>query len=284
MNKETQVGHQFQQLVEIIAKLRSPGGCPWDRQRTKEEILSYFLEEVYEAVEAVSSGNPEAAREELGDVLMEVIFLARFYQETGKFGLAEILAGINRKMIERHPHVFGRKRKPTPEAVLNAWQKNKLAEKSRSSVLDGLPASAPALISAFLLGQRAAAQGFDWPDPGSVLQKVKEEIQELEHSLNLKNQSKIAEELGDVLFSLVNLCRWLRLNPEILLRQANKKFENRFRQLEKELKKRGKELKACSSEELDEIWEKVKGKSRVEKPGKNLRKKQKRKEINRKNR
>ncbi|MCX8160071.1 MAG: nucleoside triphosphate pyrophosphohydrolase [Candidatus Saccharicenans sp.] len=273
MRAATEAGGRFRQLVEIIARLRSPGGCPWDRARSRRDILNYFLEEVYEAVEAISSGPPEAAREELGDVLMEVVFLARFYEEEGLFTLADVLEGINRKMVERHPHVFGEKSRLSPEAVLAGWQKNKLSEKKRRSILDGLPASAPSLVYAYMLGQRAAAHGFDWPEALSALEKVKEEVAELEKSLKEKRRKRIAEELGDTLFSLVNVSRLLGYNPEIVLRQAGRKFERRFRQLEKELKKRGRKVEECSPDELDRVWEKVKKnktavrKSNKKKPG-----------------
>ncbi|MDI6697900.1 MAG: nucleoside triphosphate pyrophosphohydrolase [Candidatus Saccharicenans sp.] len=265
MKSEAEVGERFRQLVEIIARLRSPGGCPWDRARSRGDILNYFLEEVYEAVEAIGSGRPEAAREELGDVLMEVVFLTRFYEEEGLFTMAEVLEGINRKMVERHPHVFGQKSKLSPESVLAGWQKNKLLEKRRQSILDGLPASAPSLVYAFLLGQRAAAHGFDWPKADSALEKVKEEIAELEKSLKNKNKRKrqVAEELGDTLFSLVNVCRLLGFNPEIVLRQAGRKFERRFRRLEKELEKKGREVRECSLQELDRVWETVKKNKRA---------------------
>lgn len=263
MKSSTEAGREFRKLVEIIARLRSPGGCPWDRARSRRDILNYFLEEVYEAVEAISSGHPAAAREELGDVLMEVVFLARFYEEEGLFTMADVLKGINRKMVERHPHVFGRNTGLSPEEVLDSWQKNKLREKKRRSILDGLPASAPSLVYAFMLGQRAAAHGFDWPEAGSALEKVKEEIAELEKSLKKKKGRQVTEELGDTLFSLVNVCRLLGYNPEIVLRQAGRKFERRFRQLEKELKKKGREVKDCSLEELDRVWESVKKNKRA---------------------
>ncbi|NPV82212.1 MAG: nucleoside triphosphate pyrophosphohydrolase [Candidatus Aminicenantes bacterium] len=263
MKSSTEAGREFRKLVEIIARLRSPGGCPWDRARSRRDILNYFLEEVYEAVEAISSNRPEAAREELGDVLMEVVFLARFYEEEGLFTMADVLRGINRKMVERHPHVFGRKTGLSPEAVLASWQENKLREKKRRSILDGLPASAPSLVYAFMLGQRAAAHGFDWPEAGSALEKVKEEIAELDKSLKKKKNRQVAEELGDTIFSLVNVCRLLGYNPEIVLRQAGRKFERRFRQLEKELKKKGREVRDCSLEELDRVWEAVKKNKRA---------------------
>lgn len=263
MKDRSEAGLKFQQLVEIIARLRSPDGCPWDRARNRQDILSYFLEEVYEAIEAISSNSPEAAREELGDVLMEAVFLARFYEEEKLFSIVEVLEGINRKMIERHPHVFGQKTSSSPEEVLHSWQKNKLAEKKRKSILDGLPSSAPSLLYAFWLGQRVAAHGFDWPEPASALEKVKEEIGELEKSLKRKKSREVAEELGDVLFSLVNVCRLLGLNPEISLRQASRKFERRFRQLERELSKGNREIKKCSLQELDRVWERIKQNNRA---------------------
>jgi MazG family protein len=258
--RKPEAGSRFQKLVEIIARLRSPGGCPWDRARTREEILNYFLEEVYEAVEAVKSGSAEEAREELGDVLMEVVFLARFYEEEGKFTVAEALEAINRKMVERHPHVFGRKKLKTAQEILEVWQNNKLVEKKRESILDGLPASASALVYAFLLGQRVSAHGFDWSGPAQALRKVKEELKELEKSLKRKDKREAAEELGDLLFSLVNVSRLLGLNPEIVLAQANRKFENRFRELEKRLKKQGRKVGECSLAQLDEVWDEVKRK------------------------
>lgn len=259
-NRTRAAAARFQQLLEIIARLRSPGGCPWDRARTREDILNYFLEEVYEAVEAISTSQPGAAREELGDVLLEIVFLARFYEEEGQFTMANVLDGINQKMISRHPHVFGREIQASPEAVLDSWQKNKLSEKKRNSILDGLPVAAPSLVYAFLLGQRAAAHGFDWPEPASALEKVKEEIAELEKSLPAKSRRAVAEELGDVLFSMANFCRLLGFNPEIILRQAARKFERRFRKLERELRKRGQTVKECSPEELDQTWERIKQK------------------------
>jgi MazG family protein len=257
-------GKKFAELARIIDVLRSPDGCPWDRARTKEEIINYFLEEVFEAVEALTDGSPEAAREELGDVLMEVVFLTQFYEEAGQFHLAEVVEGINRKMKGRHPHVF-RNYKPaglTAEAVRENWLENKLKEKKRSSVLEGLPKSAPALLYAFLLGQRAAGCGFDWPGPEEALSKVKEEITELEKSLKKGKKEEVAEELGDVFFSLANVSRLLGLNPEIILKKANRKFESRFKEMERKLTRSGKKLQDCSLEELDRLWEEVKKEGR----------------------
>ncbi|MDI6845813.1 MAG: nucleoside triphosphate pyrophosphohydrolase [Candidatus Saccharicenans sp.] len=270
MRSSGQAGRRFQQLVEIIARLRSPDGCPWDRARTRQEIINYFLEEVYEAVEALSSEDDRAACEELGDVLMEVVFLSRFFEEEGKFSISDVLEGINRKMVDRHPHVFGLKKRMSAEEVKDNWQRNKLREKGRESALDGLPGSAPALLYAFLLGQRAAAHGFDWPDASSCLEKVREELGELENSLKTGKSDEMEEELGDLFFSLVNFSRLLGLNPEIILRKACSKFHQRFRELEKELKKQGLSLDESTLEELDCLWELVKKnkKKRKKKAGK----------------
>lgn len=266
-DKNEMAGKKFAELARIIDILRSPKGCPWDRARTREEIINYFLEEVYEAVEAVEQGSVEEVREELGDVLMEVVFLSQFYEEAGQFHLAEVVEGINEKMKKRHPHVFGQKngRKVGAEQVKENWLENKMREKKRASLLDGLPKSAPALLYAFFLGQRAAGVGFDWPSAEQALMKVKEEIGELEQSLKSGRQAEVAEELGDVLFSLAMVSRLLGLNPEIVLHRANRKFEARFKKLEKRLASTGKRLQDYSLEELDRMWEQVKAEDRIRK-------------------
>ncbi|MGB9836214.1 MAG: nucleoside triphosphate pyrophosphohydrolase [Candidatus Saccharicenans sp.] len=266
-DKNEMAGKKFAELARIIDILRSPKGCPWDRARTREEIINYFLEEVYEAVEAVEQGSVEEVREELGDVLMEVVFLSQFYEEAGQFHLAEVVEGINEKMKKRHPHVFGQKtgRKVGAEEVRENWLENKMREKKRASLLDGLPKSAPALLYAFFLGQRAAGVGFDWPSAEQALMKVKEEIGELEQSLKGGRRAEVAEELGDVLFSLAMVSRLLGLNPEIVLHRANRKFEARFKKLEKKLASTGKRLQDYSLEELDRMWEQVKAEDRIRK-------------------
>lgn len=259
-DKNQMAGNYFAELAGIIDVLRSPRGCPWDRARTREEIVNYFLEEVYEAVEAIEEGRPASVREELGDVLMEIVFLTQFYEEAGKFHLADVVKGINRKMKDRHPHVFGGKNRQelTAEAVRENWMEKKMKEKKRSSVLEGLPKNAPALLYAFFLGQRAATSGFDWPDAEAALSKVKEEITELEMSLKQKRRSGVAEELGDLFFSLAMVSRLLGYNPEIILRRANRKFENRFKKMEIKLTSAGRRIQDCTLEELDRVWEDVK--------------------------
>ncbi|MDD8020342.1 MAG: nucleoside triphosphate pyrophosphohydrolase [Acidobacteriota bacterium] len=252
MKTNREAARQFEQLLEIMARLRSPAGCPWDRSRTKSDIINYFLEETYEAVEALRSKKAQAASEELGDVLMEIVFLSLFYKEAGQFSMGEVIEGINRKMLARHPHVFGPLKKTSQAEIMADWQSHKLKEKKRESVLEGLPASAPALFLAFLLGQRAAAHGFDWPEAGQALKKAEEELAELHQALHSGKKTEIAEELGDLLFCLSQVARLLGYNPEIVLHEANNKFKARFGQMEKEIKKRGKDLAGCSPDELDQ--------------------------------
>lgn len=256
MEKIKSEGDKFEELVNIMRVLRSERGCPWDRQQDVRSITNFFLEEVYEAVEAVEADDSHSLGEELGDVLMEVVFLAQIYSEKGEFNIADVLEGIVDKMVRRHPHVFGSPEVKIRRGVVEEWQRLKNKEKEGETLFDGLSASSPALLAAFQVGQRAAALGFDWEKPGDVLAKVKEEIEELEKALEKKQGQ--AEELGDILFALANLCRKLGFNPELALRQANEKFKRRFLSLEARLKARGKALGHVSLEEMDKIWEELK--------------------------
>lgn len=258
--KDKKSGEQFEKLVEIIETLRSPQGCPWDREQDEKSIANYFLEEVYEAVDAVATDDPSSLVEELGDVMMEVIFLAQIYKERGEFDIAEVLDGIVEKMRRRHPHVFGRQKIDSSRKVIEQWEKHKKEEKERASFFDGLAASSPSLLAAFQIGQRAATFGFDWSSPLEVLEKVKEEWGELERALEEGKEHEIFEELGDIFFSLANLSRKLGLNPEIALRRANEKFKQRFETLAQKLKSEGKELGETCLAEMDRIWEFVKNK------------------------
>jgi tetrapyrrole methylase family protein/MazG family protein len=256
-NKES-IGRRFEKLVEILALLRSEQGCPWDREQDERTISDYFLEEVFEATDAVMADDSLCLEEELGDVLMEVVFLAQIYQEKGRFSIAAVLDGIIAKMTRRHPHVFGGQRMQTSREVAECWQDQKNSEKSRRSVFEGLTRSAPALLQAFQAGQRAAACGFDWSGALDVLDKVKEEVQELEYALRAGEDKRIREEIGDLLFSLASLSRLAGHNPELALRAANRKFKRRFRAMEREQESTGKELRRTSPEELDKLWKKVK--------------------------
>jgi tetrapyrrole methylase family protein/MazG family protein len=258
MGDSQTAGKKFAQLVEILDVLRSEDGCPWDREQDEKTIANFFLEEVYEAVEALYSEDYNLLAEELGDVMMEVVFLARIAKEKGEYTMTEILEGINRKMIRRHPHVFGKKQKKSSASVLEAWNRQKQAEKERESVLDGVAKFTPALLTAYQIGTRASIYGFDWNEPLDVLRKVKEELTELEEAIHEGAKKAIAAEMGDILFAVANLSRHLDVNPEIALRGSNQKFIQRFRFVESELKREGKELGQASLEEMDRIWEEAK--------------------------
>lgn len=260
MEDAEKAGKKFKQLIQILDSLRGKHGCPWDKEQDERSITNYFLEEVYEAVEALMSGNAQSLAEELGDVLMEVVFLARIFKEKEKFTISDVLEGINQKMIRRHPHVFGQKRIISSVKVLEEWNRKKRDEKKREFLFDGMGKHCPALFAAFQIGLRVSAYGFDWKQPLDALQKVKEEISELENVIEEKNGEGIIQEMGDILFSVANVSRLLWVNPEIALRQANEKFLKRFKYVEKKLKKEGKELGQATLEEMDEIWEESKEK------------------------
>jgi MazG family protein len=253
-----QAGKKFGDLVGILNVLRGPDGCPWDRAQDAHSIRDYFLEEVFEAIEALDRGDAANLAEELGDVLMEIVFLARIFEEKGDFTIGEALDSVNAKMIARHPHVFGRKRALTAGGVAEAWHKRKMAEKSRTSVLDDPGGVTPALLAAFLIGRRVSAFGFDWPDPRGAMKKVREEMSELNRAIDGKNKRRIEEEIGDLFFALANVGRKFGINPETALRRANRKFIDRFRSLEEEISASGKKLGEASLAEMDAIWEKIK--------------------------
>lgn len=253
-------GEKFDRLVEIMETLRSDEGCPWDKAQDKNSIAHYFLEEVYEAVEALEREDASSVAEELGDVLMEIVFLARIFEEKGEFDIGDVLEGINQKMVRRHPHVFGSQRIEDAEEVSEEWERLKTQEKERGSVMDGISRSFPALFAAFKIGVLVSSYGFDWKQASEVLNKAKEEINEMERALSTGNRSRIFQEIGDVLFSLVQLSRHLKINPEMALRQSNQKFIRRFQYIEKKLKEEGKSLAESDLEEMDRIWEESKDK------------------------
>jgi tetrapyrrole methylase family protein/MazG family protein len=258
MEDSRTAGKKFARLIEILDVLRSDKGCPWDREQDEKTIANFFLEEVYEAVEALYSQDYTSLAEELGDVMMEVVFLARIAKENRNFTITDILEGIINKMIRRHPHVFGKKIQENSAGVWQAWNIQKQAEKDRESALDGMTKSSPALLTSFQMGVRASSFGFDWSHPVDVLQKVKEEIMELEKAIQDKRKDEIFDEIGDLLFSLANLSRHFDVNPEIALREANQKFMRRFRFMEKKMNQEGKALGKAGLEEMERIWEEAK--------------------------
>ncbi len=251
-------GEKFTRLVEILDALRGEKGCPWDREQDEKAIINFFLEEVYEAVDALYSQDYPSLAEELGDVMMEVVFLARIAKENQNFTISDILEGINNKMIRRHPHVFGNEHQKSSAGVRQAWNEQKQDEKKRESVLDEMTKSSPALLTAFQLGARVSSYGFDWHHPTEVLQKVKEEVVELEKAIRRKQKDEISDEIGDILFSLANLSRHSEINPEIALRKANQKFIRRFRFVEQRIKQENKGWEQVSLEEMERIWEEAK--------------------------
>jgi MazG family protein len=242
-------------------RLRDPGGCPWDREQSYETLRGYLVEECYEVAEALDRRDPEALREELGDLLFQIVFLARLAKEDGEFTADDVLAGIADKMIRRHPHVFGSATAETPEEVLVHWERIKGSEKQaqgRASVLDGIPRALPALLKAQRLGTKAARVGFDWNSPGDVVNKIQEELEELRAALDSGDADATREEVGDLLFSLAMLARHLDVDAEAALEHSNLKFTRRFRWIEEELARRGEPLDQLELDRLEELWERAK--------------------------
>jgi MazG family protein len=255
--KNSDPGAALNEFVAIVRRLRGPEGCPWDAQQTPETLKTYVLEEAYELVEALESGDPGKVQEELGDLLLHLVFLSDLYQDQGDFSLAEVTVGIAAKMINRHPHVFGEARAETAEDLRRIWQEAKVREGKNPAPpsLGKVSPALPALIQAQRLGEAAARRGFDWPDIKGALEKVEEEWQELREALSRDANSAWEEELGDLLFSLVNVARFLKVDPEGALRRTIYKFIKRFNIVERTLAKAGKTPETATLEEMDAIWE-----------------------------
>ena len=259
-----QIADRFIKLLEVLRRLRAPEGCPWDREQTAESLIPYLLEETYEIIEAIEEGNAETLKEELGDLTLHILFQAELARDADHFDIADSLKHISEKLIRRHPQVFEKNNSEHPKDDMNkSWEAAKQKEKQRDNILDGVPKNLPALIRARRIQEKAANVGFDWEELPPVLDKVDEEMTELKGAVALKDPENIKDEMGDVLFSLVNLSRFLDINPEDALRKTILKFETRFAQVEKELKKRGKSLTDSTLEEMDEIWNLIKKKARA---------------------
>ncbi len=252
----------LQRLLSIMARLRDPnGGCPWDLEQTFASIAPYTIEEAYEVEDAIARNDMAGLQDELGDLLLQVVFHARMAEEAGYFSFADVAAGIADKMIRRHPHVFGATEADRPETVTANWEAIKAAERAAkpapddiSPVLAGVTAGLPGLTRAVKLQNRAARVGFDWPDKAPVIDKIKEELSELEEEIRTGSSEATEEELGDFLFVVANLARHLKLDPEQCLRAANRKFERRFSVMERILKSENKELADCDLATMDEAW------------------------------
>ncbi len=245
-----------------MEKLRSPEGCPWDRKQTHESLLPYLLEETYEVVDAVKKGNDEELKEELGDLLLQVVFHSQIAKERGAFDIDDVVDSIAKKLIHRHPHVFeGREDIKTAEDVNREWEKLKEKEgKKKESLLDGIPESMPALERAYKLQKRAAKVGFEWENFDGIKEKLIEELSEIEAELKRGDRKKLEEEVGDLLFMAVNLARFLGIHPEIALRRANEKFERRFRHIEERAKEMGKNPEEMTLDEMEALWQEAKEK------------------------
>lgn len=246
-------------LLAIMARLRDPdSGCPWDREQTLESIVPYTIEEAYEVADAIHRGNLEELREELGDLLFQVVFYAQIARELGAFGFDEVVAAISEKMLRRHPHVFGDVEIGSAEEQRRAWERHKAEERAQrpaNGLLDGVAGSLPALIRSEKLQRRAAKVGFDWHAPEPVVDKIAEELEELRAEICAgSDATRLEDELGDLLFSCVNLARHLDLHAEQAIAGANRKFERRFRLIEAELARRGEALEDTPSEELERLW------------------------------
>ena len=256
---EYKSSYGIEDLRNIVRILRSEGGCPWDREQTHESIRREFIEEVYEVIEAIDEKSPEHLREELGDVLLQVVFHARIEEEQGRYDLDDVADGICKKLILRHPHVFGDTRVSGSAEVLQNWDKIKRVEKHQSTVtssLESVAKSLPALWRAEKLQKKAAKAGFDWVSVEGAMDKIDEEAGELREVLS--DRDRAAEELGDLLFSCVNVARFLKVDPEEALRAASDKFLTRFARLEKAANSRGLQLEDMTLEQMDEIWDEVK--------------------------
>lgn len=257
-------GEGFAKLVEIMARLRAPGGCPWDREQTFDTIKHYLLEEAYEVMDAIDARDFDSLADELGDLLLQPVFFAQMAAEEGKFDVADSLEAINRKLIRRHPHIFGDGEAKTAGDVKKRWDEIKAEESAEkgaprpAGLLAGVPRSLPALVEAHKLSSKAAGVGFDWENVEQISEKLKEECAELEQARHQSDPAAIEDELGDLLFVLVNMARFLNVDPEQALRKTNAKFRRRFGYLESEIQSTGKTLEAATLEEMEALWQQAK--------------------------
>jgi tetrapyrrole methylase family protein/MazG family protein/ATP diphosphatase len=258
MSLEEQDGRSLHRLVTIMRRLLAPGGCPWDREQTLESLRPYVIEEAHEVVDAIDRAAPAELREELGDLLLQIVFQAELARVQGWFGPDDVVSAICDKLVRRHPHVFGDLRVSGTSEVLANWETIKAQEKPTRGVLDGVPRALPALLRAVRVGEKAARVGFDWPSLAGARAKVDEELAELDEALLAGDQARVAHELGDVLFALVSVARKSELDPEAALRGTLDRFTERVRSTESLAAQRGDKLSELSPEALDALWQEVK--------------------------
>src|SRR5690348_15693936 len=260
-------GEWFERLAAVQARLRAPDGCPWDREQTHATLRTYLIEEAYEVLEALESGDDAKFAEEMGDLLLQIVFHSRIAEEESRFTVSDVIREVHDKMVRRHPHVFGEKRAKDAAEVLKNWEqlkkeerkaasrKKSEAEAHPASLLDGVSKALPATLEGFQLTRRAARIGFDWQDAGGVFEKIDEEAGELRQALSAKDAKREEEEMGDLLFAAVNLARYLHIDPEIALKKANAKFSSRFRRMEQLAAEAGKPLSDVPREDMERLWE-----------------------------
>ena len=260
---QSSAGEEFQRLVDIMARLRGPGGCPWDREQTIESLRGFVLEETYEVLDAIDRGDHDDLRGEIGDFIFEGVFLAQMESDEGRFTITESLRHINEKLVRRHPHVFGAADGvDTPGKVLEQWEEIKAREQQtagqKKSVLKGIAGTLPSLLRSYEIGVRVAAVGFDWARTDDVVDKIDEEVAELRDAVKHEGRARAEEEMGDLLFSIAQLARQLGIEPESALRKANEKFTKRFAALEAKFEERGQALQGSTLEEMESVWAEIK--------------------------
>jgi MazG family protein len=263
-------GPKFEKLIEIMATLRGPNGCPWDREQDRHTLKPMLVEETYEVLEAIENNDIPGLQEELGDLLLHVVFHARLGKETGEFDIDQVIDGLCDKLVRRHPHVFGSDTAGTAEEVIRKWEALKADEKAKKlkhssrekqSLLEGIPSKLPAIREAHQISSRAARVGFEWPDIEGVFDKLQEETRELREAMRAPEDSRRArleDEIGDLLFVIVNLARFLRIDSESALKKANRKFKSRFQYMESELARIGKTVEGATLEEMENLWQEAK--------------------------
>ena len=265
-------GEWFEKLVALQARLRAPNGCPWDREQTHASLRTYLIEEAYEVLDAMKSGDDAKFAEEMGDLLLQIVFHSQIAAEEKRFTVADVIREVHEKMVRRHPHVFGEKRARDAAEVLRNWEQIKARERAgnqdgaggvdavakRESLLDGVPGTLPATLEGLQLTRKASRAGFDWENAGGVFEKLREESAELRHATQTKDAAKTEEEMGDLLFAAVNLARFLQVDPEIALKNANAKFARRFRQMERLAASGGRAFGDVPRAEKEALWERIK--------------------------
>jgi MazG family protein len=259
-SSNTSAGEKFQLLVDLMARLRAPGGCPWDREQTFDTIKPYLLEETYEVLEAIDARNWQELPGELGDLILQAVFFSAMAAEENLFRIDDALDAINQKLVRRHPHVFGTETASTGDDVRKIWAEVKAQENrdKPKSILEGVPRSVPALVEAQQISSRTANVGFDWTDAEQVLEKLREELKEFDAARRAGSHDQLEDELGDLLFVLVNLARFVKVDPEQALRRTNAKFRRRFGHVEQKLAERGASPAAANIDEMESLWQQAK--------------------------